>query len=215
MTGQKDERTVVDRRPLASRSTGWAQGLAKLLLRTDITPNVVSATGIGFAAIGGLAFAYAPLHAWLFLVGALFVQLRLLCNLLDGMVAVEGGRGSPIGALFNEIPDRFEDSFLLIGFGYGAGMPTLGYVAAILAVFTAYLRAFGASLDLGQDFRGPMAKPQRMAALTAGGVLAFLEVVVFHSLYIPTIILAVIILGTIWTCVRRIAGMSERLRTVA
>ncbi|WP_250157438.1 CDP-alcohol phosphatidyltransferase family protein [Tianweitania aestuarii] len=183
-----------------------------MLLRTSATPNAVSATGIVFAALGGLAFAYGPLHPWLFLMGALMVQLRLLCNLLDGMVAVEGGRGSPTGALFNEIPDRFEDSFLLIGFGYGAGLPELGYVAAILAVMTAYLRAFGASLGFGQDFRGPMAKPQRMAALTIGGVLAFLEVVLLHTLYSPIIVLAVVIAGTAWTCARRIGGMSARLK---
>jgi phosphatidylglycerophosphate synthase len=200
---------------LASRSTGWAQGLAKLLLRTNMTPNAVSATGIVFAALGGLAFAYAPDQAWLYLVGAVFVQLRLLCNLLDGMVAVEGGRGSPTGALFNEIPDRFEDSFLIIGFGYGAGIPELGYVAAILAVLTAYLRAFGASLGFGQDFRGPMAKPQRMAALTVGGGVAFLEALLLQSLYSPIIILAIIIAGTLWTCARRIGAMSKRLRKAA
>lgn len=212
MAGKLNDQAVADRRPLASRSTGWAQGLARLLLRTRMTPNAVSATGIVFSALGGLAFAFSPLHAWLYLVGALFVQLRLICNLLDGMVAVEGGRGSPTGALFNEIPDRFEDSFLLIGFGYGAGYPELGYIAAILAVLTAYLRAFGASLNFGQDFRGPMAKPQRMAALTLSGVIAFLEAMLFHSLYSMLVVLAVIIAGTAWTCARRISAMSQRLR---
>ena len=212
MAEQVNEQATADRRPLASRSTSWAQGLAKLLLKTSATPNAVSATGIGFAALGGVAFGYGPQHPWLFLVGALMVQLRLLCNLLDGMVAVEGGRGSPTGALFNEIPDRFEDSFLLIGFGYGCGHPELGYVSAILAVMTAYLRAFGASLSFGQDFRGPMAKPQRMAALTVGGVIAFLEAMLFGSLYSPIIILAVVIAGTAWTCARRIGAMSARLK---
>ena len=212
MAGQVDEQTTADRRPLASRSTRWAQGMARLVLKTPATPNAVSATGIVFAAIGGLAFAYGPQHPWVFLVGGLMVQLRLLCNLLDGMVAVEGGRGSPTGVLFNEIPDRLEDSFLLIGFGYGAGLPELGYIAAILAVSTAYVRAFGASLSLGQDFRGPMAKPHRMAALTIGGVLAFLEAVLLSSLTSPIIILAVIIAGTAWTCARRIGAMSARLK---
>ncbi|WP_182084024.1 CDP-alcohol phosphatidyltransferase family protein [Aureimonas sp. ME7] len=200
-----------DRRPLASRGTRWAGGMARALLRTRATPNGISATGILFAAGGGLAFAFAPGHPWLFLLGAFLVQMRLLCNLLDGMVAVEGGRGSPTGALFNEIPDRLEDSVLLIGFGYASGTPELGFVAAILAVLTAYLRAFGASLGLGQDFGGPMAKPQRMAALTIGGVVAFLELVVLHSLYVPTIVLAVVLAGTLWTCLRRTARMARSL----
>ncbi len=204
-----------DRRPLASRETGWAQAFARFLLRTSVTPNMVSTIGIVFAAIGGLAFAYAPTLPLLFLVGGLCVQLRLLCNLLDGMVAVEGRRGSPTGVLFNEIPDRLEDSFLLIGFGYASLMPELGYVAAVLAVLTAYLRALGASLGFGQDFRGPMAKPHRMAALTIGAVAALLELVFNQSLYASTFVLAVIICGTIWTSLRRISAMRHQLENTA
>ncbi|WP_185982492.1 CDP-alcohol phosphatidyltransferase family protein [Aureimonas mangrovi] len=199
------------RRPLASRGTRWAQGLARALLRTSITPNAISASGVVFAAIGGLAFAFAPATPMLFLLAALMVQLRLLCNLLDGMVAVEGGRGSPTGALFNEVPDRFEDAFLLIGFGYASPWPELGYVAALFAVLTAYLRAFGASLGFGQDYRGPMAKPQRMAALTLGGVLAFVEALALGSSHITTIVLAVVILGAIWTVWRRMSRIAARL----
>lgn len=202
---------AADRRPLASRGTRWAQGLARALLRTRATPNAISATGVGFAALGGLAFAFAPRHPWLFLAGALLVQFRLLCNLLDGMVAVEGGRGSPTGALFNEIPDRLEDSVLLVGFGYAAGLPALGFTAALLAVLTAYLRAFGASLGLGQDFGGPMAKPQRMAALTVGGVLAFAEALFAFTFYVPLAVLAAIALGTAWTCGRRTRRMARLL----
>ena len=56
----------------------------------------------------------------------LCVQLRLLCNLLDGMVAVEGGRSSPVGALYNEVPDRVADSLLLVALGYAVGIPWLG-----------------------------------------------------------------------------------------
>ena len=42
----------------------------------------------------------------LFLVAAVCVQLRLLANLLDGMVAVGSGQASRIGELYNEVPDR-------------------------------------------------------------------------------------------------------------
>lgn len=73
------------------------------------------------------------------------VQGRLICNLLDGMVAVEGGLRSPVGAVFNDLPDRVSDSLILIGAGYGlAGFityaPQLGWAAALMAVMTAYVR---------------------------------------------------------------------------
>ena len=54
----------------------------------------------------------------------------------------------------------------------------LGWLGALLAALTAYVRVFGGSLGFAQDFRGPLAKQQRMAVLTvacvvgAGGTLA-------------------------------------------
>src|SRR6478672_1892595 len=50
--------------------------------------------------------------------GAVCVQLRLLANLLDGMVAVASNRTSKLGELFNEFPDRLSDAATLIGLGY-------------------------------------------------------------------------------------------------
>lgn len=210
--GRKKGGRLADRRPLASRDTGWAQRTARALSRSGLTPNAISAAGIPFAALAGLAFAFAPARPWLFLLGALLVQLRLLCNLFDGMVAVEGGKGGPTGVLFNEIPDRFEDAFILVGFGYGAGVPELGFAAALLAVLTAYLRAMGASLGLGQDFSGPMAKPQRMAAVTIGAVLAFAELLVLGSLWVPALVLSIVVVGAAWTAFARMARMASRLR---
>ena len=128
--------------------------------------------GIAFAALGAsalvlLAYGRIPAPVGL-LIGAAGVQLRLLCNMLDGLVAVEGGLKSKAGDLFNEAPDRIEDVLLLVSAGIACGQPQLGWCCATLAVATAYFRAFGASLGFGQDFCGPCAKPHRMAILTAG-----------------------------------------------
>jgi phosphatidylglycerophosphate synthase len=162
-----------NRRPLKSRSTPWAAALTRLLLRTPITPNAVSVIGIGFAATGAGAFLLASEHRWAWLVAALFIQLRLLANLLDGLLAVEGGRFSATGGLYNEFPDRIEDSLLLVAAGYAAGWPELGWAAALMAMGTAYVRALGRSLGLPQDFCGPMAKQHRMALLTLAALASF------------------------------------------
>jgi phosphatidylglycerophosphate synthase len=111
---------MANRRPLRSRQTRWASLLARLLLQTPLTPNALSLAGIGFAMAGAACLALAPQHHWLWLGAAAFIQLRLLANLMDGLVAVEGGRKAPTGALFNEFPDRIEDSLLLVAAGYGA-----------------------------------------------------------------------------------------------
>lgn len=107
----------------------------------------------------------------LFLAAAVFIQLRLLCNLFDGMVAIEGGLKTKSGELFNELPDRFSDAVILVGAGYAVPatewLHGLGWLAAVLSIITAYVRTLGVSAGTSQHFIGPMAKPQRMALLTA------------------------------------------------
>jgi phosphatidylglycerophosphate synthase len=197
------------RRPLKTRSAAWAQRLATLLARRRVSPNAISVAGIGFALIGGallLAVARALIPGWLGLLGAAAcIQLRLLCNMLDGLVAVEGGVRSKAGALFNELPDRVEDTVLLAAAGHAAGAVELGWLAAALALLTAYLRAFGGSAGLPADFRGPGAKPQRMFWLSVGCLVA--------CLYFPALewALGLICVLVLVTAVRRAARIYRLL----
>lgn len=174
MTSPTPQEAVKNRRPLATRSAGWAKGLARGLAAIGLTPNAISVIGILFAGLGAWAFVSAPYGSqWLWLGGALGIQLRLLANMLDGLVAVEEGKSSATGALYNEAPDRAEDALLLIAAGYAAGLPELGYGATILAFGTAYIRALGGALGFEQDFVGPMAKQHRMFVLTLAAVVTF------------------------------------------
>ena len=205
---------AANRRPLKSRSSGWARALAAALARTAITPNQISVASVVFAAAGAAALA-ASGAPWALLTCAACVQLRLLCNLLDGMVAVEGGKGSPVGALYNEIPDRIADAALLVAAGYAVHLAWLGWCAALLALTTAYLRALGGALGWSQDFRGPMAKPQRMAVLTLACVLGAAEAALRHSDHALRAALWVIAVGALITCLRRTRALAARARDAA
>jgi len=163
------------RRPIASRNSTAASALARWLTATQVTPNQIShasmAAALGAALCLGAAGAAAETARVALLLGAAaLIQLRLLCNLLDGMVAVEGGKASRDGAFWNEVPDRVSDTLILVGAGYGADHLALGWAAACFAVMTAYIRFVGVSLGLAADFGGPMAKQHRMAVLTAAAV---------------------------------------------
>jgi phosphatidylglycerophosphate synthase len=239
---------LTSRRPLKSRDLAFFKSLAAWLAKAGVAPNAISFSSIVFGAASGAMFAATsvvqgwPLHAaWL--AAAAFIQLRLIANLLDGMVAVEGRRGGPTGELWNEAPDRVADAFIFIGAGFAAGSsPVLGFAAALLAVFVAYVRALGASVGAGQIFIGPMAKPHRMFAMTVLSVAgAFsptavscfpppLPVVVeteggsfavvttratllgFHHTVLSWV-LVVIILGGIVTSIRRLSRIAAFLRT--
>ena len=200
-----------NRRPLTTRNAGWANALAGALVKSAVTPNQISVVSIVFALIGAGLLVCWPTPAGLVLA-ALSVQLRLLCNLLDGMVAIEGGKQSPVGALYNEFPDRIADSLFLAALGHAAGHDWLGWLMALLAALTAYIRVTGGSLGLAQDFRGPQAKPHRMAVMTAALLIGAAELHwrgSVHALLIASIVIAT---GTALTCVTRTRAIAAQLK---
>lgn len=175
-----------NRRPISQRSHGWAKWLVGVLVKSGVTPNFISFTSIVFAALGGLCFyaialATSPGDRVLLCVGAaLFCQLRLLANMMDGMVAVEAGKGGPDGPVWNELPDRFADIFILVGAGYcvarlGIADASLGWAAAVAAVMTAYVREVGRAAGAPADFSGPMAKPHRMFVMTMAALFTIFD----------------------------------------
>ena len=201
-----------NRRPLKTRSALWAQSVARGLARTAVTPNQISVASVVVAGVG--AASILTLSApWSLLICAACIQLRLLCNMLDGMVAVEGGKGSPTGALYNELPDRIADSLFIVAIGYGVALPWLGWCGALLAAFTAYIRAIGGALGLSQDFRGPMAKPHRMAVLTGGCLIGAIETSVWQSDLVLLVAEWVVGVGSLLTCVTRTRAIARQLET--
>ncbi|WP_233149204.1 CDP-alcohol phosphatidyltransferase family protein [Shimwellia pseudoproteus] len=151
-------------------------------------------------------------------LAAILIQGRLLCNLLDGMVAIEGGLATPAGPVYNELPDRVSDTLIFIGVGHGLiDLPyagTLGWITALMALMTAYLRLLGGNCGLVQSFAGPMAKQHRMATLFVCSLAAiFLPVLYGQALLF--IGLVVISVGAAITCWRRGQYIIEQLNNAA
>lgn len=211
---------IKDRRPIQARNAIWAKALAKRLANSGCTPNRISLASILFSLLAGLCFAFCFLPGtWLtpllLMMGAAFVQIRLICNLLDGMVAIEGGKKTPTGDFFNDFPDRVSDPLILIGLGYGLTSftwgGTLGWAAALLALMTAYTRLLGGACKLDQDFSGPMAKQHRMALVTLGAVVAaFLPSAAAQILLL--VVLALITAGGAFTVLRRARRICTQLQ---
>ena len=109
-----------NRRPLKIRDQRIMTRFAAWLSQRSVTPNQISVLSVLFALAGAVALVYSGQQLggarsiWL-VIAALCIQLRLLCNLFDGMVAMEGGKQTPAGELFNDVPDRIADPLLLAG----------------------------------------------------------------------------------------------------
>jgi phosphatidylglycerophosphate synthase len=222
----KDSKTdnLQARRPLKVRDAGFARGFAAWLSGKMITPNQISVASVAFAALSALCFlsipalgngaeyglpSFSPNIALILLplLAALFIQLRLLCNLFDGMVAVEGGKRTASGELFNDIPDRIADPLILVSAGYAMsslnGFEALGWCAGVLSVMTAYVRTLAASIGAPVNFQGPMAKQHRMALMTAAAVVAAVEWLLWPPGYAFAVALAIVCVGSVLTVVRR------------
>ena len=206
------ESPAMTRRQLATRNAGWAKTLARSLGHIGVRPNTVSIAGVVFAVAASVAFYFSPepmrsRRAALLLLAAACVQLRLLCNLLDGMLAVEGGLKSKTGDIYNDLPDRVADVFILVGAGYSvrslAFGVALGWAAATLALFTAYVRVLGGALGVTQHFIGPMAKQHRMFTLTVFTLVAATEALLGMPPRAMRIGLGVIAAGSLVTASRR------------
>lgn len=207
-----------DRRPLASRNTRWATSMARWMASKTITPNQISQASIVVATIAGGAFylsgqTLGVSRVVCLLLAVLFCQVRLLCNLFDGMVAVEGGKGAVDGPFWNEFPDRAADLLIFAGVGYGINMPGLGWAAGAFAVLTAYVRELGRATGNPSDFSGPMAKQHRMATISAAGLTSILEPLWDGHNQILTVGLAVVAFGAALTAVRRAKRLTTRLKS--
>ena len=205
------------RRPIASRDSGWAKRTASFLAKSNVSPNLISIFSIVFAALSLLAFYIDStsrdfvVHILMMILAVIGIQGRLIMNLLDGMVAVEHNKKSPVGGIYNEVPDRVSDTFTLFGLvflvreqAYG---PELAYLAIALSITTAYIRTLGASLNVGHHFLGPMAKQHRMALVTICCLIAiFYQPIFYYALIAMNIGLAI-------TCYRRLARVYNLLNT--
>ena len=216
-----------DRRAIPQRSTGWAATLADVMYAAKLTPNKVSVGSVLFAALGAASFIASALvttdgarGAWL-IVAALCIPLRLLLNMLDGMLAVEKGLHTPTGDLFNEVPDRIADLLLLAAAGYAtvgvwqaAGVDwgvVIGWAAAAAAILTAYVRTLGAANGVGNFFEGPMAKPARMWVLVVASLASLFEPLFDgHGLFVA-LGLGIILLGSIITVMVRLKHIATAL----
>lgn len=206
-----DKKNVDGRREIASRSTSWARYIAHKLTIWGASPNQISMASIFFALCGCAVLIFANESASFnkYLAFALFIcciQLRLLSNLFDGMVAVEGGKQSVNGDLYNDVPDRLSDALFIVPIGYIAGGVgvELGWVAALMAISTAYLRWMGSYKTGVHYFSGPMAKPHRMALLTATCLAAMIALPFGNERLVCLIGLIVMNIGLVVTLARRL-----------
>lgn len=132
------------------------------------------------------------------------------------MVAVEHGKKTILGDIFNDAPDRIADILILIGASHlstSVFRYELGWLCALLAVLTAYLRTLAGAVGAKQRFLGPMAKQHRMFVITAAcAVLALTPPIHCEDYNVMDFALLIVAIGSVITCYRRLRAMVTDLK---
>jgi phosphatidylglycerophosphate synthase len=219
---QEPAMEAMDRRPIATRNRKWAQAATVWLASRNVSPNAISIAGMCACIVAGIALAATSIthNRILWIIAALGAQLRLTANMLDGMVALASGRASKTGELYNEVPDRVSDAAVFIGAGFASGGNiALGYIATILAIFTAYIRAAGKIAGASNEFCGPMAKQHRMLVITVISLYSAFtprswQMITFNDSQIGlmTLGLVVVVVGCVITVIRRVSRIAHALK---
>lgn len=161
-TSPKREGSVILPGPLIDFAYSLADLAAKRLSAMHVRPNQVTATSLLVAALSGLSLANGrPM------VGAGFLVVASLCDLLDGHLARSFGYDSSAGAFLDSVTDRITEAFVFIGLAYwGGGGPLtwLAIWALVASLAISYARARGEALGV-ECAVGLMQRPERLVLL--------------------------------------------------
>jgi CDP-diacylglycerol--glycerol-3-phosphate 3-phosphatidyltransferase len=178
--------------------------------RTTLTPDALTAAGVGLSIAGAVAvwFEYGG-WAFFWLGAALFVVGSIL-DILDGALARSRGVGSQFGAFIDSTVDRVGEAFMLgaialvlmrDGSEWGVA---LAFAALAGSFLVSYTRARAEALGLRGDV-GLGSRAERVVVITAGLVLAPI-----HELVLPAAI--ALLNATAWvTVVQRVLAVRRQL----
>jgi len=127
--------------------------IARLLVKTGLTPNAISLAGMVLTAAAGVCYAVscprrpawsldpaAPANAYLLLAFGLLI-LSSACDMLDGAVARLANRKTAFGAFLDSTLDRFSDFAVYAGIAVFYARGPQANVTFVLLSMTAFLNA--------------------------------------------------------------------------
>jgi CDP-diacylglycerol---glycerol-3-phosphate 3-phosphatidyltransferase len=178
---------------------------------TRITPDALTAAGVGLS-IAGAVVVYFEDYGWgFFWLGAALFVLGAILDILDGALARSRGLASEFGAFVDSTVDRVGEAFMLgaialvlMRWEYEWGV-ALAFAALAGSFLVSYARARAEALGLKGDV-GLGSRAERVVVITTGLVLAPI-----HELVLP--ITMAVLAATAWiTVLQRVLSVRAQLR---
>jgi CDP-diacylglycerol--glycerol-3-phosphate 3-phosphatidyltransferase len=142
---------------------------ARMLMRTPISPNQLTLTGLGLCTVSGLLLGLdKPIFAGVVLL------LAGIFDTLDGALARQIGKATPFGGFIDSISDHYGDFAIYLGLmWYGlqradSGVVLLTAVAMFGSLVGSQIRSRAAMLGLDIKDVGLFTRAERVIVLTVG-----------------------------------------------
>ena len=178
--------------------------------RTSLTPDVLTAAGVGLSIAGAVAVYFEYVGWALFSLGAALFVLGSILDILDGALARSRGLGTPFGAFIDSTVDRVGEAFMLGAIALVLMRDDLEWGVALTfaalagSFLVSYTRARAEALGLRGDV-GLGSRAERVVVITAGLVLA-----PAHELVLPAAIALLTV--TAWvTVLQRVLAVRAQL----
>jgi CDP-diacylglycerol---glycerol-3-phosphate 3-phosphatidyltransferase len=175
-------------------------GLRGRLRDAGVSPDAVTAAGVGFGALAGVVLATVPSSPLAAVLVGLLLVARLAAANLDGALARESGRSTRWGAVVNELGDRAAELAVLAGcFALAPGW--LVVTAMLAASAPSWVAMAGAAAGAARINGGPVGKTERCL------LLVVLAAVPAHAV----VVLLVIAAGSALTALLRLRTLHRQL----
>jgi CDP-diacylglycerol--glycerol-3-phosphate 3-phosphatidyltransferase len=202
---------------IVSVKQGYTDGTRRLasrsitrLARTRVTPNALTAGGMLLCATAAVLISFESRNAFLFYwLAAGFFIVGSILDILDGALARESDRATPLGEFLDSISDRVSEGFVLAAIALvfsraGDNVSVVLCVAAVAGSFlVSYARAKAELIGLRGDV-GIGSRAERVVVVSAGLILAPVGVPLQWFIYL--------LAATAWvTVLQRILSVRRQL----
>jgi CDP-diacylglycerol---glycerol-3-phosphate 3-phosphatidyltransferase len=202
---------------IVSVKQGYTDGTRRLAARwitrlasTRVTPNALTAGGIFLCTAAAVLIPFEDRNEFLFywVAAALFIVGSIL-DILDGALARQSDRATPLGEFLDSLSDRVSEGFVLAAIALvfaraGDDVSVVFCVAAVAGSFlVSYARAKAELIGLKGDV-GIGSRAERVVVISSGLILAPLGVPLQWFIYL--------LAATAWvTVLQRILSVRKQL----
>jgi len=153
----------------------------KLLVKTGVTPNMVTSIGLIINILAAIVFIIGGDHGklgdlsyigW----GCGLILFAGLFDMLDGQVARLSNKASRFGALYDSVLDRYSELIMFLGICYYLVShhyflsSLVAFIALIGSMMVSYVRARAEGLGI-ECKDGLMQRPERIIVISVSGII--------------------------------------------